>query len=235
MKFVLLVEGQTEKDSAAAFLKRWLDPQLNQPVGIQVVTFTGYAELERKIVTKAKMYLEGPRQAEIIAVIGLLDLYGPDFYPVDKTSADERYAWGKNEFERKVGLERFRMFFAVHEFEAWLLSQPEIFPREVRNILPTTKTAQPERVNFNEPPAKLLDRIYRQATQKNYKKTTYGRQLFPKLDPMIAIPNVPSSRKCWTNCCDWPRLCHNDGPFRTCHARSRSSNRIRPKSKAQVE
>jgi hypothetical protein len=29
MKFILLVEGQTERNSAAAFLKRWLDPQLS--------------------------------------------------------------------------------------------------------------------------------------------------------------------------------------------------------------
>jgi hypothetical protein len=28
VKFILLVEGKTEQDAAAAFLKRWLDPQL---------------------------------------------------------------------------------------------------------------------------------------------------------------------------------------------------------------
>ena len=78
MKFVLLVEGETEKQAAAAFLKRWLDPQLTQRVGIQVVNFNGWAELTRKLVTKAQKFLDGPDQADIIAVIGLLDLYGPD-------------------------------------------------------------------------------------------------------------------------------------------------------------
>lgn len=191
MKFVLLVEGQTEKDSAAAFLKRWLDPQLTQAVGIQVVSFNGYAELARKMATKARMHLSGPRQAEVIAVVGLLDLYGPNFYPADKTTTEERYVWGKTQFEREVGLERFRMFFAVHEFEAWLLSQPDIFPREVKEALPNAKTSQPERVNFNEPPAQLLDRIYKQATKKNYKKTTYGKQLFLKLDPFVTVSKCP--------------------------------------------
>jgi hypothetical protein len=143
------------------------------------------------MVTKAKMHLEGPKQAEIIAVLALLDLYGPDFYPPDKTTADDRYVWGKAYFEREVGHARFRMFFAVHEYEAWLLGHPDIFPREVKNALPSTKTAQPERVNFNEPPAKLLDRIYRQVTKKNYKKTTYGKQLFPKLDPMVVVAKCP--------------------------------------------
>lgn len=74
MRFILLVEGRTERDSAAAFLKRWLDPQLTQPVGINVVSFDGYADLVRKMATKASLHLEGPKQGEIVAVIGLLDL-----------------------------------------------------------------------------------------------------------------------------------------------------------------
>jgi hypothetical protein len=49
MKFVLLVEGDTEKEAAAAFLKRWLDPQLGQRVGVQVVRFNGWAEMARKL------------------------------------------------------------------------------------------------------------------------------------------------------------------------------------------
>lgn len=190
MKFVLLVEGQTERDSAAAFLKRWLDPQLRERVGIQTVSFNGYADLVRKMATKAQMYLEGNNASEIIGVIGLIDLYGPTFYPPDKTTVDERYRWGKEHFEREVALDRFRMFFAVHEFEAWLLSQPDIFPREVKEAFPG-KIAQPERVNFDEPPAKLLDRIYMQQTKRNYKKTTYGKQLFAKLDPAVAKGRCP--------------------------------------------
>ena len=191
MKFVMLVEGKTERDSAAGFIKRWLDPRLRQPVGIQVVSFDGYADLTRKIQTKAKMHLEGPRRTEIIAVIGLLDLYGPDFYPDSTTSVAERYAWGKAHFEKTiVGLENFRMFFAVHEFEAWLLSQPQIFRREVKSVLEKDARA-PEAINFSEPPAKLLDRIYRKQTRRNYKKTTHGKELFPKLDPVIAAAKCP--------------------------------------------
>jgi hypothetical protein len=190
MRFILLVEGQTERDAVAEFLKRWLDPQLSQPVGIQVVPFDGYADLVRKMATRARMHLEGPKRGEIVGVIGLLDLYGPMFYPADKTNADDRFAWGKEHFEREVGLDKLRLFFAVHEFEAWLLSQPDIFPREIKNAL-LTKAAQPEKVDFNQPPAKLLDRIYREKTKRNYKKTTYGKQLFAKLDPAVAIGKCP--------------------------------------------
>lgn len=190
MKFILLVEGKTERGAAAAFLKRWLDPQLRQPVGIQVVSFDGYPDLVRKMATKAGMHLEGPKRSEIIAVIALLDLYGPTFYPPDKTGAAERFAWGKHHFEKQVDLDRFRFFFAVHEFEAWLLSQPDIFPREIKNAL-LAKVVRPEQVNFDEWPAKLLDRIWKQQTNRTYKKTTYGKQLFEKLDPAVAAAKCP--------------------------------------------
>lgn len=86
------------------------------------------------------------------------------------------------------------MFLAVHEFEAWLLSQPEILPAIVKNILPP-KIARPETVNFNEPPAKLLDRLYMQSTKRNYKKTTYGKQRFAILDPHVAAEKCPYLKK----------------------------------------
>jgi Domain of unknown function (DUF4276) len=101
-----------------------------------------------------------------------------------------RFVWAKNHFEREVGLDKFRLFFAVHEFEAWLLSQPDIFSGEVKSAL-LNKVARPETVNFTEPPAKLLDRIYMKQTKRNYKKTTYGKQLFAKLDPARAIAKCP--------------------------------------------
>lgn len=190
MKFVLLVEGKTEKDSAAGFLKRWLDPRLSRPIGIQCVAFDGYADCVRKMATKARMHLDGPQRSDVIAVIGLLDLYGPQFYPPDKTSVKERVDWGVQHFENEVGLSKFRMFFAVHEFEAWLLSQPQIFPQEVQARL-ASSSAAPETVNSTEPPAKLLNQIYLSTMNRGYKKTTFGKQLFARLQPEAAIAKCP--------------------------------------------
>lgn len=189
MRFKLLVEGFTEK-AAPTFLKRWLDPQLTNPVGIDVVRFDGYADFRRKLVQTARMHLEGPKNAEIIAVVGLLDLYGPDFYPTDKTTAQERNDWAIRHFESLVGREKFRMFFAFHEFEAWLLSDPQIFPATVRQALPR-KSAQPEKVNFTEPPAKLLNAIYQKQLKRDYKKTVNGPELFSRLDPSLAVQKCP--------------------------------------------
>ncbi|HTN02294.1 MAG TPA: DUF4276 family protein, partial [Planctomycetaceae bacterium] len=93
-------------------------------------------------------------------------------------------------FESEVDRSRFRMFFAVHEFEAWLLSQPEIFRQEVQKRLPNRISA-PETVNFDKPPSKLLNQIYLEATNKRYKKTTDGGTLFRKLQPDVAVDKCP--------------------------------------------
>lgn len=193
MKFVLFVEGQTERQCLPEFLKRWLDQELQQRVGIQIVKFNGWQHFYDDFEQKALAYINGPQQSQIVAVIGLLDLYGPTFYPQEIQSAEERHDWAVKHFEKKVGHPKFRMFFAVHEVEAWLLSQPEHLPTEVRSALPG-RANHPETVNFNEPPAKLLDKIYKNRTGKGYKKIVHGRDLFQKLDPTIAAAKCPRFR-----------------------------------------
>ncbi|MCY2965919.1 MAG: DUF4276 family protein [Planctomycetota bacterium] len=189
MKFVLLVEGKTERESVN-FLKRWLDSQLQQPVGVQPVKFEGYSEFRKNVMAKARSHLNSPKNDEIIAVIGLLDLYGPNFYPPELQTVSERYDWAKQDIEREVGDPRFRMFFAVHEYEAWLLSHPAIFPREIQESL-RDQSVSPEKVNFDEPPAKLLERLYPLKLRRQYKKAVDGPKLFAKLDTSIAVDRCP--------------------------------------------
>jgi len=120
----------------------------------------------------------------------LLDLYGPTIYPGHLSGAEERYKWAVQELTRKVGQDRFRMYFAVHEVEAWLLSHPEMFPREIVNKFPG-RTDHPETVNFDTPPAKLLDILYSQHLKRHYDKVTNGYDLFRKLDPNEAYHKCP--------------------------------------------
>jgi uncharacterized protein DUF4276 len=194
VKFVLFVEGYTEKKALPAFLKRWLDPQLPQPVGMQTVRFEGWAELRKDVRKKAHLYFNGPQRDEILAVIGLLDLYGPTFYPGHLINAEARNTWAKKEIEDEVDHPRFRQFFSVHEVEAWLLSQPELFPAEVRSALPG-KIAQPESVNFQQPPGKLLEQLFKEKLKYTYKKITHGKNLFDKLDPLVAYNKCPHLRE----------------------------------------
>jgi hypothetical protein len=190
MKFVLFVEGHTEKKTIAPFLKRWLDPRVQQRVGIRPVRFDGWPEMVDDLPTKTRMHLHGPSAGNTIAVIALLDLYGPTIYPNHLTSAGERMDWVVKELENRVGEERFRMFFAVHDIEAWLLSDPNIFPSPVARALPG-KVQHPESVNFDDPPAKLLERLYREEYRRHYKKVTDGSVLFKKLDPDRVYEKCP--------------------------------------------
>jgi len=194
MKFVLFVEGHTEKKALPQFLKKWLDLKLEersiQPVGIKVVRFEGWPQFVKDTPQKARMHLNEPGKNDVIAVIALLDLYGPTFYPATLTDRNDRHDWAKKHMEDQVGDPRFFQFFAVHEVEAWLLSDPGIFPVDVRNAFPA-KVDQPETVNFTEPPAKLLERLYPLHTGRSYKKVVNGKELFGKLDPNIAYGKCP--------------------------------------------
>jgi len=185
MRFILFVEGYTEDKTLPKFLKKWLDPRLTNPIGIRTVRFEGWHEIVKDAPLKAKMYLNGPAKDDIIAVISLLDLYGPTFYPNNLKGCKERYDWAKEYIEKKVNHPKFFQFFAVHEVEAWLLSQPDLFPLKVKKAFPT-KIQNPETVNFDEPPAKLLDRLYSLHLSRSYKKVANGREIFGKLDPNVA-------------------------------------------------
>lgn len=181
MKFLLFVEGRTEKRVVADFIKRWLDPRLSAPVGISVIQFKGFGEYLQEIKDRVELHLTSRNQAEIIAAIGLIDLYGPGIFPAG-LSFSEKAAWGKIHFEQLVGNARFRQHFAVHETEAWLLAHREILPQEVRESLPAT-CARPEAVNFNAPPSHLLARLYHHRLNRPYRKVIDGKNLFLRCSP----------------------------------------------------
>jgi len=188
MKFILFVEGHTEKKALADFLKRWLDPRLPQRVGIKVVRFEGWQNYVDEIAQKVEFNLSGKAGADVIGGVGLLDLYGPTIYPSGVQTVDQRYAWAKQNIEKQVGNARFTQHFAVHETEAWLLSDAAIFPAEVRSALPKR---EPETVNFDEPPAKLLERVYENRLGRRYRKVIDGSNLFFDLTPDTAYERCP--------------------------------------------
>ena len=190
MKFILFVEGETEKKALSPFFKKWLDPQLPQPVKIEHEYFQGWSELVKDAASKAKFHLNGSKKKEIIAVISLLDLYGPTFYPRNLSTPDEKYNWAKKDMQRKVNQPKFYQFFAVHEVEAWLLSDPSLFPADIQRVM-AGKIKPPETINFDEPPGKLLERLYPLYTRRNYKKVVHGKELFGKLDPQVAYAKCP--------------------------------------------
>lgn len=199
-RIALFVEGDTERGDARCatlpqFLHKWLDPQLptGKRVGITAVKFHGVSNYLDDLPQKIGMYLDEGRAN---VVFGLVDLYGlppnrPDLSPC--TSVKDKISVARQFIRSLVPSEyqsRFRQHFAVHEVEAWLLAYPEAWPAEIREQI--TKRL-PEQVNFKEPPAEFLTRLLR-TLKKHFKKTTYAKNLFPKVDPQIAIDKCPHLR-----------------------------------------
>ena len=190
MRFVVFVEGDLEQRVLSVFLRQWLSSKTTRRVGIRVIRFQGVNQFTKKVPVAARAHLEGPAQSEIIAAIGMLDLYGVDYYPQHLSSAEERYEWLCQWFKNEVDHKKFRMFCAVHELEAWILSQPEFLPAQLRKALPGAAQS-PESINFDEPPSKLLQKLYHEKLGRRYKKIVDGTNLFSKLDPAVARDRCP--------------------------------------------
>ena len=187
MKIVLLMEGWTEKE-LPPFLKRWLDPRLPQPIGIQPVRSEGANHFLDHVTIKTRLHLTNPDTA---AVFGLLDLYGLRLDYPRHSDRDQKIAFAREYIVNLVDRAdrpRFKQHFAVHETEAWFLSDPRLFP----TITLPASCAHPEDVDFGEPPAKLLDRLFSQGKGRGYKKTIMARNLLPRLDPALVYQKCPN-------------------------------------------
>lgn len=193
MRFMVLVEGHMERMAVHGFLKKWLDARLDPPIGVRVRMFQGKDHYRRECPKVARTYLEGPDSGDIIGVIGLLDLCGPTWFPERITDCSGRRAWATEEFERAVDDERFRQFFAMHDVESWLLSDPSLFSGPMRTTI--TKIKEPEKVNFTRPPSKVLAELFSHHRPYGYGKTTDGRDLLSRLDPDVAAKKCPALRE----------------------------------------
>lgn len=188
MNIALFLEGGTER-ALPEFFKRWLDPQLAKSIGLTAVVPGGSGEYLKTFARRAELAL---RERKVVAVVGLLDLYR---CPLDFSSGlttNERCDWAKAALEKQVGHPGFRQHFAVHETEAWLLSDPSILPSVIRSSVDSI--ANPEGVDLHDPPSRLLRSLYRGRLRQEYGKVTDGTSLFRKLDPTLAYRRCPHLR-----------------------------------------
>ncbi len=193
-RIALFVEGDTERGGARqatlpTFFHNWLDPQLPDMgrVGIKAVKFQGVSNYLDDVAMKVALHLD-ERGAN--CVFGLVDLYGLPPNRIDLTrcaTVAEKVAEARKQIRGLIPRQyrnRFRQHFAVHEVEAWLLAYPEKWPAKIRTQI--TKKP-PEEVNFSEPPAKFLKRLL----GGRYKKTVMAKNIFPFVDPGVAIGKCP--------------------------------------------
>ncbi|HEX3998572.1 MAG TPA: hypothetical protein VHX65_08495, partial [Pirellulales bacterium] len=124
------LEYRFTQKSVNAYLKRWLDTKLKPNyVGLATIDLGGSGHFVKEYAMQARDHLAAASLTGTIGVIGLLDFYG-----CPTAALDARL------MEKEVDDKRFRMFYAVHESEAWLLSQPEIMPWAISDALPNGRS-----------------------------------------------------------------------------------------------
>jgi hypothetical protein len=190
LKIALFVEGPTERAAIPQFLKRWLDARVPTPVGIYAVQFKGWQSYVKEIAAKVELNLG---RKDVLGGIGLLDLYGPTFYPAHATTATKKYEAAKEDIEGHVKHERFRQHFAVHETEAWIFSDASVLPAAVHAA--AKKSKSPESINFDEPPSRLLNRLYHQHLHTGYRKIIDGTPAFQRLSPDEVYAKCPHFKR----------------------------------------
>ena len=193
MRFILIVEGDTEKRSIEGLIRKHLAEKTRKNIGVTAININGYGNFFRDLPQKVKKYLTGPDKEEIIAIAGLMDLYKTPYAREVNRSIRERILQGTQLFEDSVKQDRFRMFFAVHEYEAWLLSDVEKFDPAIKGRI-ASHARNPEEVNTDEPPSKYLKRIYSEYLHREYKKTVDGKVLMGRVDPQKVYEKCPNYR-----------------------------------------
>jgi hypothetical protein len=193
MRFILIVEGDTEKRSIESLIRNSIKIKTDQNIGVDAINVKGFGNFKKDLQKRVEKHLTGPGNQEIIAIIGLMDLYISPYAKDVHLSLDERISMGTRELEQLVATNMFHMFFAVHEIEAWLLSDSEKFNNRIRQKI--HQITEPEKVNNDEPPSHYLKKLYSEHLNRGYKKTVDGVNLMKKIDPEKVYQKCPNYRK----------------------------------------
>jgi hypothetical protein len=174
-RIVLLCEGDTEELVVRHFITRQWQQDGFESVGLHPVNLN--AKLQDASV-KAGLYLNEP---EVLAVFTLVDLYGMDRVthqqadPLDDKVARVR-AWFSNRLEHR----RAHDFFphvCVHETEAWLLAEGTALARRLSDAS-VKPDPQAELKNFQLPPQRRINDLFKKNKGESYQKIRDGRPLF---------------------------------------------------------
>ncbi len=197
MRFLLFVEDNGLRGAIADYVKRLLDKRLSQPVRVTPIGHNGKSDYLGTIRRKVKLHLCADSGSDVIAAIGLLDLwtFEESIRQLRNLSGvEERWQAAKEHIEKLVQQPKFRQHFAVQEVEAWLIASPQIFPPDARRDI-DNHAAKPEAIGGNESPARLLARVYQKRLNRDYRKVIDGASLFSDADPQHAYEACPHFKR----------------------------------------
>jgi hypothetical protein len=184
----VLAEGATEM-AFKERLKRFLDDLAGDKPKVRLNIKPAGGKVDKKEVkSRVPRYLSDD---DCVGVIALTDVY-PFYRDADEAKATLR-SWMPDD-------KRCHAHTALHDFEAWLLSDWNAV-LTLANIKNKKQWgANPESINLTKPPAHRLDELFnREATpRQKYSKVVQGKILMDKLD-LVEAANKCTELKAFLN------------------------------------
>ena len=184
-RWCLFVEGQTEKMG----IERLLTAQgyKGRFAKRQIIALNGRGKFFSR--TLAGQLLERSRGGALVAIL-LVDLYPlrPDGRTPEALKRSLRELVLSSLERMGGGLRDLRVHVAVHDFEAWLIGDPEAVEKVLQRRMNLPKS--PEKIDGERPPKKFLEAY-------GYKETTHGPRMAELLNPERVAERCPSFRAFW--------------------------------------
>ena len=188
-QIVILCEGDTEEFAVKLFIRRQWEAQDDKdakppkpvgylkPIGFKTVNLDAHLEDIFKFVPEYR------KNQKVLAVFTLIDLYGTEQVKHGaKDDLAQKVENVKKWLRDGCGEDGEGFFYphvSVHDLEAWLLAEGEALSQRLQKRIDPDKNA--EKRNFQTPPSKRINAIFRQHRGEGYRKTIDGKALFERL------------------------------------------------------
>lgn len=181
----ILCEGSTEENAVNLFIKKHWDVS---SVGLKAVQTTA-----DDIIEDADIAIDN---GDAQAVFSLFDLYGfkhelrdsqgfkKDYLALTTRKDQIKFCvdyYRRHLKEQVSNKEEFHPHFSIHEIEAWILADTTSVSRKLK-ICNYKGEANPEEINFDNPPKKRLNNLFSTHLKTRYKENSDSKNIFPKLD-----------------------------------------------------
>jgi len=192
VKVKLLCEGQTEEGLRALLSKA----VAIRKCGIHIRAYEGIAQLLRKLDSRVKEELRSG--AEV--VFCLVDYH---HFPLPGEQKllplEQRVAAIRDDVIEQIHESRrgaLRCHIVLHEVEAWIIADEQAVAQRLK-IKNLAAWPQPETINDINPPAKVLEQLFRTRgpLKKRYIKAKDGVDLLGKVDWQTVYDKCPTFRK----------------------------------------
>ena len=188
-------EGPTDEKAVTHLLRHFVTRNGKQWIDVKIDNLHDAPRFLRNIgnATNAAISLRAK------AVFGVLDLYGATDYRGVKSDVSVRAEHLRQLILKDISPRfrgRFHFHPAVHELEAWLLADPGNIASALGSNTGFGPWPNPESVNFNIPPKRVLSDLWRtrHPRKKAYQGYLDGLRLFQSLDPELVYQTCPCFR-----------------------------------------